>query len=174
MIAATNRPLDELRHKGQFRDDFYYRLCSDIIVAPTLRQRVQEEARELEALIGSILRRMIGEAAAPYAHLVREALVRDLGSSYPWPGNVRELEQAVRRIIITRHYRGDTATPPSGQLEQLTADIDSGVMDAQALLADYCALLYRRYGTYEEVARRTKLDRRTVKKYIQMEPDENI
>ena len=30
----------------------------------------------------------------------------------------------------------------------------------------YCALLYRRHGTYEEVARRTKLDRRTVKKYV--------
>ena len=172
VIAATNRPLDELRHKGQFRDDFFYRLCSDIIVVPPLRQRLQEEPRELESLIGSILRRMIGEAAAPYARLVREALVRDLGGTYSWPGNVRELEQAVRRIIITRHYRGDTATPPSGQLEQLMADIDSGTMDAQALLADYCALLYRRHGTYEEVACRTKLDRRTVKKYIQMEPDE--
>lgn len=167
VIAATNRPLDELRHNGQFRDDFYYRLCSDIIVVPTLRQRVQEEPRELEALIGSILRRMIGEAAAPYAHLVREALNRDLGDAYPWPGNVRELEQAVRRIIITRHYRGDKAAAPSGHLEQLMVDIDSGTMDAQTLLADYCGLLYRRHGTYEEVARRTKLDRRTVKKYVQ-------
>jgi DNA-binding NtrC family response regulator len=168
VIAATNRPLDELRHKGQFRDDFYYRLCSDIIVAPSLRQRLQEEPHELEELIGSILRRMIGEAATGYARLVRDALVRDLGSAYPWPGNVRELEQAVRRIIITRHYRGDTAQAPSGQLEQLMADIESGSMDAQALLADYCTLLYRRHGTYEEVARRTKLDRRTVKKYIQL------
>jgi len=99
---------------------------------------------------------------------VRDSLLRDLGTAYPWPGNVRELEQAVRRIIITRHYRGDTAQAPSGQLEQLMADIDSGSMDAQALLADYCALLYRRHGTYEEVARRTKLARRTVKKYIQL------
>jgi transcriptional regulator with AAA-type ATPase domain len=168
VIAATNRPLDELRHKGQFRDDFYYRLCSDIIVVPPLRLRLQEEPRELESLISSILRRMIGEAAAPYARLVRDTITRDLGSAYPWPGNVRELEQAVRRIIITRHYRGDTATAPSGHLEQLMADIDSGTMDAQALLADYCTLLYRRHGSYEEVARRTKLDRRTVKKYIQL------
>ena len=30
VIAATNRPLDELRATGQFRDDFYYRLCSVI------------------------------------------------------------------------------------------------------------------------------------------------
>lgn len=168
VIAATNRPLDDLRHKGQFRDDFYYRLCSDIIVVPPLRQRLQEEPHELEALISSILQRMIGAAAAPYAHLVREALARDLGGAYPWPGNVRELEQAIRRIIITRHYQGDTPKAPSGQLEQLMADIDSGSMDAQALLADYCTLLYRRHGTYEEVARRTNLDRRTVKKYVQL------
>lgn len=174
VIAATNRPLDELRHKGQFRDDFYYRLCSDIIVVPPLRLRLQEEPRELEALISSILRRMIGQAAVPYARLVRDTITRDLGSSYPWPGNVRELEQAVRRIILSRHYRGDTATAPSGQLEQLMADIDSGTMDAQALLADYCALLYRRHGTYEEVARRTKLDRRTVKKYVRLVIDGQV
>ncbi len=40
-------------------------------------------------------------------------------------------------------------------------------MSAQQLLTLYCRQLYRRFGTYEEVARRTELDRRTVKKYIQ-------
>jgi hypothetical protein len=34
------------------------------------------------------------------------------------------------------------------------------------LLAGYCQLLYERVGTYEAVARRTHLDRRTVKKYV--------
>lgn len=173
VIAATNRPLDELRMKGQFRDDFYYRLCSDIIIVPPLRQRIQEEPRELEALIASILRRMIGEAAVPYVKLVREAVVRDVGKNYPWSGNVRELEQAVRRIIITRHYRGETGPAPGGQLEQLTAGIDSGTMDAQSLLAGYCRLLHQRFGTYEEVARRTGLDRRTVKKYVQLETSDD-
>jgi len=165
VIAATNRPLEELRRKGEFRDDFYYRLCSDIITVPPLRQRILEEPGELELLVGSILRRMIGEAAVPYARLVREAIVRDLGSSYPWSGNVRELEQAVRRIVITRHYRGD-APACAGELEELGAAMEAGAMDAETLLSTYCTLLYRRCGTYEEVARRTKLDRRTVKKYI--------
>lgn len=168
VIAATNRPLDELRQKGEFRDDFYYRLCSDIIVVPPLRQRIQEEPRELEALIANILKRMIGEAAVPYAKLVREAIMRDVGKNYSWSGNVRELEQAVRRIVITRHYRGDVGVRQAGELEQLTALMETGTMDAQALLAGYCRLLYQRFGTYEEVARRTKLDRRTVKKYISM------
>ncbi len=169
VIAATNRPLDDLRRAGQFRDDFYYRLCSDIIIVPPLRQRIQEEPRELEALIGSILMRMVGVAAVPHARLVRETLSRDLGAHYSWPGNVRELEQAVRRIIITRHYRGDTsASAPVEPFERLLDGIEAGSMDARQLVAEYCGLLYRRFGTYEDVARATGLDRRTVKKNVLM------
>jgi hypothetical protein len=40
IIAATNRPLDILRTGEIFRDDFYYRLCSDVIFVPPLRQRI--------------------------------------------------------------------------------------------------------------------------------------
>ncbi len=169
VIAATNRPLDELRQKGLFRDDFFYRLCSDIVTVPPLRRRIEEEPRELEALVASILRRMVGEAATPFARQACDVINRDLGLGYPWPGNVRELEQAVRRIIISRHYRGDSATVAPGLRERLMAGIDSGATDAQSLLAGYCSLLYRRHGSYEEVARRTNLDRRTVKKYVQTE-----
>ena len=44
VIAATNKPLDALRGPGGFRDDFYYRLCSDTITVPPLRQRLREDA----------------------------------------------------------------------------------------------------------------------------------
>ena len=50
--------------------------------------------------------------------------------------------------------------------DRLLASIEEGTLDAHEILSMYCALLYRRHGTYEEVARRTKLDRRTVKKYV--------
>jgi DNA-binding NtrC family response regulator len=36
-MAAANKPLDQLRKAGQFRDDFFYRLCWDILVVPSLR-----------------------------------------------------------------------------------------------------------------------------------------
>jgi len=39
VIAATNRPLDQLRGRGCSRR-FFYRLCSDMIVVPPLRQRL--------------------------------------------------------------------------------------------------------------------------------------
>ncbi len=101
------------------------------------------------------------------APLVCGVLVREPGTAYPWPGNVRELEQAVRRIILTQHYQGDAKSLAPDLRAQLLLDVEAGTLDAQTLLANYCHLLYLRHGTYEEVARRARLDRRTVKKYIQ-------
>jgi DNA-binding NtrC family response regulator len=166
VIAATNRPLDELRRSGHFRDDFYYRLCSDIIHLPTLRQRLLEEPRELEVLVIYILSRVVGEARQDLVDGVLNALRRDLPPNYPWPGNVRELEQAVRRILLTGSYQGDVLVNESTKIR---LEIEDGNIDAPTLLKTYCRLLYERYGTYEEVARHTKLDRRTVKKHLERE-----
>lgn len=172
VIAATNRPLDELRHAGQFRDDFYYRLCSDLIIVPPLRQRLQEEPDELQALVTNILTRMIGSDGPAFSSRICETLIADLGQGYPWPGNVRELEQAVRRILLTHHYTGVTTDRNSGLRDILIEGIDQGNMDVQTMLAQYCTLLYQRFGTYEEVARRTGLDRRTVRKYVHLDADD--
>ncbi|HTG80489.1 MAG TPA: sigma 54-interacting transcriptional regulator [Geobacteraceae bacterium] len=167
VIAATNRPLGEMRRRGQFRDDFYYRLCSDIITVPPLRQRVHENPRELDVMVGHLLARMVGETRRELVEMVLDILRRDLPPDYPWPGNVRELEQAVRRILLTRSYQGDLAADDG--VDFGAAAVAERTVDAQTLLATYCRRLYERYGTYEEVARRLRLDRRTVKKYLQGE-----
>jgi DNA-binding NtrC family response regulator len=153
VIAATNKPLEQLRAAGQFRDDFFYRLCSDVIVVPPLRQRIREEPAELDDLVGLITTRLTGQA-----------LPVDLGlpAGYAWPGNVRELEQAVRRVLLTREYAGDQRPAEPDWVGKLQA----GQLDADAVLAGYCHMLYDRHGTIEEVARRTNLDRRTVKAYL--------
>lgn len=166
VIAATNRPLGDLRAKGEFRNDFYYRLCSDTIVVPPLRQRIHEEPGELASLIAIILQRMTGDASPRYVNLVLDAVTKDLGSNYLWPGNVRELEQAVRSIIITRHYHGDKSFTSNSGENGILSDIRDGALDAKTLLGWYCDMLYGKHGTYEEVANITGLDRRTVKKHI--------
>jgi DNA-binding NtrC family response regulator len=166
VIAATNKPLEELRGSGGFRDDFYYRLCSDTIIVPPLRQRLREDARELDALLGHIMSRVAGDAAPELRPLVRSALRELLSKRYEWPGNVRELEQAVRRILLTRTYAGEAAATPQDRASQLVSAVAAGTLDADALLGGYCALLYERCGNLEEVARRTNLDRRTVKRYL--------
>lgn len=166
VIAATNQPLDALRDKKLFRDDFFYRLCSDVLVVPPLRQRLQESRTELEFLVQHLLTRMTGNAAPELVDLVLKVLRQSVGAHYAWPGNVRELEQAVRRILLTNHYEGDIRGVPNDLRSRLFADLDHGTLDADALLAGYCALLHQRHRTIEEVARRSNLDRRTVKRYL--------
>jgi DNA-binding NtrC family response regulator len=167
VIAATNRSLGTLRREGKFRDDFYYRLCSDVITVPPLRQRVQESADELQRLVELLVTRMTGAAQAAVTELVMTELKRTLPNDYAWPGNVRELEQAVRRILLTRRYQGDVTGEPGTAMEQLSAKMNAGELNARELLSHYCTHLYQRFGSYEDVARRTDLDRRTVKKYIE-------
>jgi DNA-binding NtrC family response regulator len=167
VIAATNRPLDALRREGRFRDDFYYRLCSDVIEVPTLRQRIAESSAELEQLVRLLVERIAGTDAAELKSSVLEKLSENLPRGYAWPGNVRELEQAVRRVLLTGRYGGDMAPSAQGEDESLLEHLRAGSLSADELLARYCALLYRRLGTYAEVAKRTGLDPRTSRKYIE-------
>ena len=167
VIAATNRPLDELRRRGQFREDLFYRLCSDVIVVPSLRQRLREESKELDRMITHVVTRIVGEASEELVQMVREVIENELAPGYSWPGNVRELEQAVRRILLTKGIGPDSGMDLSRDCTpSLFSRIEDGAMSARELLEKYCMLLYEKFGTYEEVSRRTRLDRRTVKKYI--------
>jgi transcriptional regulator with PAS, ATPase and Fis domain len=167
VIAATNRPIDELRGEGRFRDDFFYRLCSDVIELPTLRQRISESPAELKQLVKALLARVAGE---PYPELVAkvlEALESGLPRSYTWPGNVRELEQAVRRILLTGRYEPKLAPSRVEDADERVAmQVREGRLTADELLSAYSALLYRRLGSYAAVAQRIGLDPRTSRKYV--------
>jgi len=163
VIGATNQPVAQLRQKGHFRDDFYYRLCADCICVPSLRQRIEESDQELPELVRHFVTRTIGRTEDNIVDCVLDVIERRLGPSYPWPGNVRELAQCIRRVILKQDYEKDRSCrkEPAGiQAEEITA---------QQLLARHCSALYDRYGNYGKVARITALDRRTVKKYIEMD-----
>jgi hypothetical protein len=168
IVAATNRPMGRLMRDGRFREDLYYRLCSDEITLPTLREKLREEPGELGRLVSSILARLDPAAADREERLVMAALRDGIPPDYPWPGNVRELEQAVKRIILTGRFDGPgrDVLPEEDDPGRLAAGMREGTLDAEALLGSYCAMLHRRLGSYEAVARRTGLDRRTVRKYI--------
>jgi DNA-binding NtrC family response regulator len=167
VIAATNRPLDELRQKGDFRQDFYYRLCSDVIKLPPLRVRLAEDCEELGRLVAVILDRHLGpDPAVLLLPRVMESLAKSPGLTYVWPGNVRELEQAVRRILLTGNYTPELIVSGITAREPWLDRAAAGELSADWLMAQYCQMLWNRLGSYEDVARRTGLDRRTVKKYI--------
>jgi len=162
IIAATNKNIDELRRQGNLRDDFLYRLSSDVIVIPTLAQRISENPGELGVLIKAIIRKMIGNDVDELNQLVCDGISQHLPKDYLWPGNVRELEQCARSIIIRKSCvgrvlsaNGDGFSTPAEQ--NLSAD---------ELLSWYGKILYKKLGTFEAVARQLKVDRRTARKYI--------
>jgi sigma-54 dependent transcriptional regulator, flagellar regulatory protein len=171
VIAATNQALGQMRHEGRFRDDFFYRLCSDVIEVPTLRQRIAESPAELEHMVHLLVARITGSPAPELVAVTLQALEKVLPRGYAWPGNVRELEQAVRRILLTGCYSAD-AEPSGDEVDVLLGRMRSGELTAAELLARYSRMLYRRFGSYTEVARRTGLDPRTTRKYIEGKGEE--
>ncbi|HWC98598.1 MAG TPA: sigma 54-interacting transcriptional regulator [Candidatus Sulfopaludibacter sp.] len=162
LITATNRDLAVLIRKGQFREDLYYRLCSDQVATPSLAEQLADSPGVLRELVFYMSRRVAGAEAEELAPEVLDWILVNLGAGYAWPGNYRELEQCVKNVLIRRNYRpsGGAAGNP---LDELTTDVRNGKLTADELLARYVTLIYSRTGSYEETARRLGLDRRTVK-----------
>jgi DNA-binding NtrC family response regulator len=163
IIAATNRDLPAEIRAGRFREDFYYRLCSDQLATPSLREQLDAAAGELPTLLAHIAGRLLGAEEAP--GFTRDALAwieKNLGARYAWPGNFRELEQCVRNLVLRGEYR------PAGPLarggaEDWNVTIESGALTAEELLRRYTRIVFAQAGNIEETARRLDLDRRTVK-----------
>jgi sigma-54 dependent transcriptional regulator, flagellar regulatory protein len=161
VIAATNQPLDRLRGEGRFREDFFYRLCSDVIRMPTLRERIAESRAELPGLVRLLVERITGSSG------LVDTVLDNLPAGYAWQGNVRELEQAVRRILLTGKYVPESAGTMRDVDSTFMEKMRAGELTATELLARYSAMLHRRLGTYAEVAKRTGLDPRTTRKYVE-------
>jgi two-component system NtrC family response regulator len=90
ILAATNRPLEEMVRERTFREDLFFRLNVFPITLPPLRERTGDVPR----LAAHVLQR---HGASP-EKLLPEAL-RAL-SAHAWPGNVRELEHTLERALI--------------------------------------------------------------------------
>lgn len=169
VIAATNRdPVKEMQ-KGHFRQDLYYRLCSDIIVTPSLKEQIEGSPEQLHNLLLFITRRVAGpeeaEAlAGEVAHWIRE----HLDPGYTWPGNVRELEQCVRNIMIRKTYQPSPAHL-AGPREAFLDAVNARSLTVDELVRQYCTFVYAETGSYQETARRLDVDRRTVKDRVDQE-----
>ncbi|MCC7407715.1 MAG: sigma-54-dependent Fis family transcriptional regulator, partial [Phycisphaeraceae bacterium] len=168
IIAATHRDLPAEMHAGRFRTDFFYRLCSDVITMPTLRQQLDADPADGPRLLRFIAERLVGPDAAPeLADEVHRWITSNLPDTYPWPGNVRELEQCLRNVLVRGHYAPPrTHDPPSPAVPDLFRDARGDFIDVQTLLDRYCLLVYEREGNFQAAARRLGLDRRTVASHV--------
>ena len=168
VIAATNQPLQKLRREGKFRDDFYYRLCSDTIELPSLKQRLDEYPGEMKEILTAMLERILGFRSKSLARELNDQIRKNVPTGYQWPGNIRELEQCVRQMLIKRTYTWEQSKETQEKLSDFQHQIKEGKYSAAQMLSSYCFHLYQIHKTYEKVAQITKLDRRTVKKHIDL------
>lgn len=94
IIAATNKPLQDLVHSNKFREDLFYRLSVIPIRLPSLRERKDD----IPALINHFLKRL-NQRKSQLKTVSKEAV--ELLTQYTWPGNIRELENIMERLFIT-------------------------------------------------------------------------
>jgi DNA-binding NtrC family response regulator len=94
VIAATNRRLDVLAARGEFREDLYHRLRVIQIEVPPLRERKEDIPLMVEAFIKE-LNREHGRKVTGITRGVADRLMQ-----YDWPGNVRELKNTIEEMVV--------------------------------------------------------------------------
>ena len=93
IIAATNRNLEEMIERKEFREDLYYRLNVVPLHLPPLRERAGDIPVLVKYLLGKY-DKILEKDIRGVSTLVLEKLME-----YCWPGNVRELENCVEYMM---------------------------------------------------------------------------
>lgn len=104
ILAATNKKLETMVEKGEFREDLYYRINVIPLCIPPLRER----AGDIPLLIQHFSSRFADEQGKP-APLFDDRVLQ-MFQTYSWPGNVRELENVVQRLVLMTE--SDVITAP--------------------------------------------------------------
>ena len=99
LIAATNRDINTMVHRGEFRKDLYHRMSTFQITLPPLVKRTEDIKPMVQHFISRACQEFGLEEKAPSRDYI-QAL-----QQYNWPGNVRELINAVYASIdIAGHF----------------------------------------------------------------------
>ena len=162
IIAATNRNLQDMVRRGDFREDLYYRLNVIHVHLPPLRDRPED----VPLLAEHFLKRFCLATNKRIHGFTPTAL--DLLKRHPWPGNIRELENAVERSVVMAKsgyvqpadlppLSGENTLGPTASLDEVEkqhvlktlAAVDWNIKRAAEIMGIERATLYnkiRRYG----------------------------
>ncbi len=94
LIAATNRDLEEMVGRREFRSDLFYRLNVFPVRIPPLRERKED----IPPLVFYFAQRFARRLRRSIESVSRESL--DALCRWPWPGNIRELQNVIERAVI--------------------------------------------------------------------------
>ena len=94
LICATNRDLQEMVQKRDFREDLLYRINTIHVEIPPLRER-PEDIVPLTEIFLSKYTKIYGKTAMCLSLDAKEKL-----KAQPWFGNIRELEHTIEKAVI--------------------------------------------------------------------------
>ncbi len=170
IIAATNKDLEELVRRGEFREDLFYRLNVIPITVPPLRQRRED----IPHLIDHFLRKY--NEKYKQKKYISAPVVKRL-AEYDWPGNVRELQNIVERmVVLTREeeIRLENIPPQIKTLvekeRQFHVDVSDVIPLKEALFQVEKKLIIKalqKYGTTRRAAEALGVDQSTVVRKFQ-------
>lgn len=119
IIAATNRPLEEMIKKGQFREDLYYRLNVMPIFLPALAERKED----IDHLINLYIQKFNKEQNKKVVGATPDLI--SVLKRYDWPGNIRELENVIEHAFILEEGPLLTlGSLPEGFLKSVGVEVD--------------------------------------------------
>jgi formate hydrogenlyase transcriptional activator len=113
LVAATNRDLEEMIAKKEFRSDLYYRLNVFPIRIPPLRERKEDLPLLVSYFVQKFAKQMQKKIES-----ISPAVMKGL-TAWEWPGNIRELENFIERAVILT--RGKSLEAPLGELRRSKA-----------------------------------------------------
>uniref|UniRef100_UPI0025C2100A sigma-54 interaction domain-containing protein n=1 Tax=Marinilabilia sp. TaxID=2021252 RepID=UPI0025C2100A len=94
VITATNRNLEELIEREEFREDLFYRINVFPLFLPPLRDRRED----IPLLVDHFIEKFNKRNHAAIKRITTTAL--NMLMVYSWPGNIRELENCIERACI--------------------------------------------------------------------------
>jgi len=94
LISATNRDLQEMVQKEQFREDLLYRMNTIQVKIPALRERPEDIIPLTEIFLGKYAN-IYGKSTLKLSADAQEKLQQQ-----PWLGNIRELEHTIEKAVI--------------------------------------------------------------------------
>lgn len=118
ILAATNRPLEDMIAKGTFREDLFYRLNVVPIFLPSLCDRKDDIDRMAQNFI-----RKFNEAHKKSIRGISPDALNIL-KKHNWPGNIRELENVIEHAFVLETSNVITpASLPESLLEAVGVDL---------------------------------------------------
>lgn len=99
LISSTRRDLAKEVSKGEFREDFFYRINVITVHIPPLRKR----KGDIPLLVEHFLDKYSHETIKQVDRVTPDTI--DLLKGYDWPGNVRELKNAIERAVVLSKSR---------------------------------------------------------------------